>query len=127
MDGFYETEATSSLSLSLQYLLLNKDLNITLRGNDIFKSAIARTTTNVNGIFKKARNYYDTRSFLISVSYKFGTKNIKASKNQTGNEEEKNRINNYRDIPFPDNKTNNYSLQNSSVTPEKILSYIKVS
>ena len=94
VDGIFDTKSASSLSLSLQYLLLNKDLNITLRGNDLFKTSAERTTTTVNGVFQTARYYYDSRSFQLSVSYKFGNKNISAKRHATGNEDEKGRTGN---------------------------------
>lgn len=92
VDGIFDTKSASSLSLSLQYLLLNKDLNITLRGNDLFKTAAIRRTTTVNGVFQKARYYYDNRSIQLSISYKFGNKDISAKRHATGNEDEKGRI-----------------------------------
>lgn len=94
IDGIFDTKSASSLSLSLQYLLLNKDLNITLRGNDLFKTAALRRTTTVNGVFQTARYYYDNRSFQLSVSYKFGNKDISAKRHATGNEDEKGRTGN---------------------------------
>jgi len=94
VNGIFDTKSASSLSLSLQYLLLNKNLNITLRGNDLFKSSAERTTTTVNGVFQTARYYYDSRSFQLSVSYKFGNKNIQAKKHKTGNADEKGRTGN---------------------------------
>ncbi|MDT0294859.1 TonB-dependent receptor domain-containing protein [Mesonia ostreae] len=92
VDGIFDTKSASSLSLSLQYLLLNKDLNITLRGNDLFKTAAIRRTTTVNDVFQTARYYFDNRSFQLSISYKFGNKNISAKRHATGNEDEKGRI-----------------------------------
>ena len=75
-------------------MLLDKDLNITLRGNDIFKTSAERTSTTVNGVFQTARYYYDSRSFQLSVSYKFGNKDISAKRHETGNEDEKGRTGN---------------------------------
>ncbi|WP_430412298.1 TonB-dependent receptor domain-containing protein [Kordia sp.] len=94
VNGIFDTKSASSLSLSLQYLLLNKNLNITVRGNDLFKTSAERTTTTVNGVFQTARYYYDSRSFSVSVSYKFGNKDIKAKKHSTGNGDEKGRTGN---------------------------------
>ncbi|MFD2725770.1 TonB-dependent receptor domain-containing protein [Hyunsoonleella rubra] len=94
VNGIFNTKSASSLSLSLQYLLLKKDLNISLRGNDIFKSSAERNESRVNGVFQTARYYYDSRSFQLSVSYKFGNKNIKAKRHQTGNTAEKGRTGN---------------------------------
>lgn len=94
VDGVFDTKSASSLSLSLQYLLLDKDLNITLRGNDLFKTSAERITTTVNDVFQTARYYYDSRSIQLSVSYKFGNKDISAKRHETGNEDEKGRTGN---------------------------------
>jgi len=89
VNGIFNAKSASSFSLSFQWLLLNKDLNIALRGNDLFKSSAERTETTVNGVFQTARYYYDSRSVQFSVSYRFGNKDIKAKKHQTGNLEER--------------------------------------
>lgn len=94
VDGIFDTKSASSFSLSFQWLLLNKDLNITLRGNDLFKSSAERTETTVNGVFQTARYYYDARFFQLSASYKFGNKDIRAKKHKTGNQDEKGRTGN---------------------------------
>ncbi|KAA1243794.1 TonB-dependent receptor [Aquimarina sp. RZ0] len=94
VNGIFDTKSSSSFSVSLQWLLLNKDLNITLRGNDLFRSSAERTETTINGVFQTARYYYDSQYFQLSLSYKFGNKDIKAKKHQTGNKEEKGRTGN---------------------------------
>ena len=94
VNGIFETKSASSLSLMLQYLLLDKKLNISLSANDIFKSSAERTTTIINGVFQEARYYYDTRSLLLSLSYKFGNKDIKSRQHSAGNEEERGRTGN---------------------------------
>lgn len=94
LNGVYETKEASSLSLSLQYLLLDKNLNISLRANDIFKSSAERNVSRVNGVLQTARYYYDSRSIQLSVSYKFGNKDLKAKKHNTGNSDERGRTGN---------------------------------
>lgn len=94
VNGIFDVKEASSLSLSFQYLLLNKDLNITLRGNDLFKSSAERNESRVNGVFQTARYYYDARFFQLSVSYKFGNKDISVKKHETGNADEKGRTGN---------------------------------
>ena len=92
IDGIFKTKSSSSLDISLQFLILDKNLNITVRGSDIFKTAIQERTTNINGVYQKFKNYYDTRQLWIMLSYKFGNQNIKTRKHETGNEEERNRL-----------------------------------
>ena len=94
LNGIYETKEASSLSLSLQYLLIDKNLNISLRANDIFKSSAERNVSRVNGVLQTARYYYDSRSIQLSVSYKFGNKDLTAKKHKTGNKDERSRIGN---------------------------------
>lgn len=91
IDGVFKTKGASSFSPSLQYLLLNKDLNITLSVNDLFRSSAERTTTTINGVYQNSEYYYDSRSMRFSISYRFGNNNIEAKRHETGNEDEKNR------------------------------------
>ncbi|MEM6687371.1 MAG: TonB-dependent receptor, partial [Bacteroidota bacterium] len=94
INGIFDTKSASSLSMSLQYLMLDKNLNITLRANDIFKTSADRTEATVNNVFQTARYYYDNRSIQLSVSYKFGNKDISAKRHSTGNEDERERTGN---------------------------------
>jgi outer membrane receptor protein involved in Fe transport len=94
INGIYETKEASSLSLSLQCLLLEKNLNISLRANDIFKTSAERNVSRVNGVLQTARYYYDSRSVQLSISYKFGNNDLKAKKHSTGNRDERSRTGN---------------------------------
>ena len=91
VNGIFNKESASSLSFSLRYLLFNKNLNLSLRVNDVFKGAAERTTATINGIYQTARYYYDTQYFQVSASYKFGNKKMRVRRHVTGNEGEKNR------------------------------------
>ena len=94
INGIYSTKEASSLSLSLQYLLLDKKLNISLRGSDLFKSSAERNESIVNGVLQTARYYFDSRSVQLSISYKFGANGLSAKKHQTGNRDERSRTGN---------------------------------
>ncbi|WP_264530521.1 outer membrane beta-barrel family protein [Flavobacterium sp. N502540] len=94
IDGVYNNKATNSLSLAIQYLLLNKDLKISLRGNDIFKGEVQRGNLTVNSIYQENRYYFDRQSFQLSLSYKFGNKKIRGIQRETGNGDEKGRTGN---------------------------------
>ena len=84
-DGIFETEAQSATGVSLQFLLLDKNLNISLRGEDLFRNAIDRRSAVINGVTQEIRNFYDTRQFWLSVSYKFGNNNLKVKSQRSGN------------------------------------------
>lgn len=92
IDGIFKTDPVSSLGLSLQFLLLQKNLSFTLKGNDLFKTAIERKTAYINGVHQELRRFNDTRQFWFTVTYKFGNKDISTRQHETGNEEEKSRI-----------------------------------
>lgn len=91
VDGIYKNGAMSSTSLTIQYFLLNKDLKISLKGNDIFRTQKVTGSSVVNGIYQNFSYYYDTKYVQLSGSYKFGNKKIKPKQRETGNEDEKNR------------------------------------
>ncbi len=91
LNGIFNTLSASSLSFSVQCLLLDKNLNITLRGNDLLRDSAERNESRVNGVFQTARYYYDSQSLQLSISYKFGNKKIRAKRHRTGNSEERRR------------------------------------
>lgn len=91
VDGIFKTKARSSFDVSLQFLLLNKNLNVTLRGSDLFRDALQQRTTNINGVRQELNSYFDTRQFWLILTYKFGNQDIKTRENKGGNQEERNR------------------------------------
>ncbi|PWA07638.1 TonB-dependent receptor [Flavobacterium laiguense] len=91
IDGISTNREMSSFSLAFQYLLWNKDLKMSLRGTDIFKTEKINSSSTVNGVYQEGKNYYDNQSFQLSVSYKFGNKKSDAKQRVTGNEEERSR------------------------------------
>jgi hypothetical protein len=93
-DGFYKNKAMSSLSVAIQYLLLNKDLTISLKGSDIFRTEVININSRVNNVYNEGRYYRDKQAFQFSISYKFGNKKNKVEQRETGNEEERSRTGN---------------------------------
>ncbi len=94
VNGIYNIKEASSLSVSLQCLFLKKNLNLTIRGNDLLRSSAERNESIVNGVLQTARYYYDNRTLQISISYRLGNKEIKAKKHSTGNQSERSRTGN---------------------------------
>ncbi|MEO6903130.1 MAG: outer membrane beta-barrel protein, partial [Bacteroidia bacterium] len=91
VSGIFNYLPHSSFSLALQVLLLDKNLKISLRASDIFRTERERYSSTVNGIQQTGNNYYDNQAINLSVSYKFGNKILKVNQRQTGNEEEQKR------------------------------------
>ncbi|MGX5686871.1 TonB-dependent receptor domain-containing protein [Chryseobacterium cucumeris] len=95
VDGkFYKAGAMSNLSATIQYLLLDKNLRISLKANDIFRTEKMKQSSIVNNVYQKGIYYNDNQSVQLTVSYKFGNQKIKSVRRSVGNEEERNRTGN---------------------------------
>lgn len=92
--GIDKIKPFTSTSFALQYHLLDKDLKITLKANDIFKTDRFRFSSIVNGVHRNSDYYFDTRSFQLAINYKFGSKKVSVKKRQTSNEDERARTGN---------------------------------
>jgi len=90
----FNTGQASNLSGSVQYLLMDNRLKLSLAVNDIFKDSAEILEATVNEVFQTARYYYDSRTINFTVSYSFGNNNISAKQHRTGNSEERNRASN---------------------------------
>ena len=67
--------------------------NITLSAQDLLKSNQDRYKVSVNDLRIIDKNYYDTRSAAISVSFNFGKSTVKSKRDKdTGNEDIKQRL-----------------------------------
>jgi hypothetical protein len=94
VDGIFVTLPSSALSLGIQYLMLDKNLKLSAKVTDIFRTEKDRMQTTVNGVYQNGGYYHDSQSFQVSASYRFGNNTIKEKHRQTGNEEERNRVGN---------------------------------
>ena len=94
VDGIYNNKAQSSLSLAMQFLLLDKNLRLSIKGSDLFRKEVSSVTSIVNGIRQDGIYYYDSQALNVTASYKFGNKKIRVEQRETGNEDEKARIGN---------------------------------
>ncbi|MEH0008117.1 MAG: TonB-dependent receptor [Flavobacteriales bacterium] len=82
----------SQLNFALRIFFLHKDLRLNLRGNDLFKTYRDYGVAYVNHVRRESKSYYENRNFNISLSYRFGNRNIKIKQRKAGNEEERNRL-----------------------------------
>lgn len=92
--GIDKIKPSFSTSFTLQYLLFKKDLRISLRASDVFKTDRYRFSSTLGGVHRNSNYYFDTRLFQLSLSYKFGSKNVSIKNRQTGNQEERARTGN---------------------------------
>jgi outer membrane receptor protein involved in Fe transport len=95
IDGkFYNIGSMSNLSATFQYLLLDKNLKISLKANDIFRTEKIKVNSTVNNVYQEGVYYHDNQSLQLTLNYKFGNQKIKAVKRETGNEDERTRTGN---------------------------------
>lgn len=92
--GVAKYKERSNLSLGLQYMLMNKNLRISFKANDVLKTYFWKSEERINGIYQNSNYYFDARYFQLSLSYKFGSDKIKIQSRKTGNEEERIRTGN---------------------------------
>ena len=67
--------AMKNVNIGIRYQMLNKNLTIAFEGEDIFATSYWLQTNKLNNTVEYS---YDGHSYRISISYKFGNKNIKA-------------------------------------------------
>lgn len=92
--GVERVKSSSSTSLSFQWLLMDKDLKITLKGEDVFRTDILKFNSTVNGVYRNSNYYFDSRYFQLAINYKLGNKKVRVEKRTTGNEDERRRTGN---------------------------------
>ncbi|ANH84121.1 hypothetical protein A8C56_21325 [Niabella ginsenosidivorans] len=90
-ENIYNTSNSSTLDVGFKYLLSKGKFILGLNFSDILKKDYSTITTFSEGIAQSFTQYYDTRRVRLSISYKFGNKNLSIKTHKGGNEEEKNR------------------------------------
>ncbi|MCD2258069.1 outer membrane beta-barrel family protein [Psychroserpens luteolus] len=90
----YKTSSSYSVDVALKFFFLNRDLQLSVTGSDLFRSQITEVTAFSNGVRTTFENYYDSRRLRVSLRYNFGNKKINVSRKDFGNEEEKARTGN---------------------------------
>ena len=80
-----------NMDLGLKLQLLKKKLNLGLNISDLFQSNKEKFSTNVNNIRQDFYNYWEPRSFRISLQYKFGNKKVTFLEREQSNSEDHNR------------------------------------
>lgn len=92
-EGFVKLDASSSASVTLQYLL-NDNLRISLKANDIFRTEKIKFNPTVNGVYQEYSLYNDARYVQLYINYRLGSKKAKNVTRNAGNEEERKRVGN---------------------------------
>lgn len=80
------------LDISAKFLFMDKDLALTITGNDLLNGNRSLFTYTSNNVKTTTRSYNDTQALRISLTYKFGNKNLRTKRKSFGNDDERNRV-----------------------------------
>ena len=92
LDAYSNVEAYGYVYAGIRARLLKDNLTLALTVNDLFKTNHARQTVLSNDIRYVYDDLPDSRYVRLSISYKFGNKQIWTEKRNVGNEEERGRL-----------------------------------
>ena len=79
------------VNVGVRATFLDRSLIVGLNGDDIFGTAYWLQTNSANGT--REYTYDDERSVRLSITYKFGNKNVKNKRDRSLNTEEMQRAN----------------------------------
>jgi hypothetical protein len=88
-----ENGSKTQMDAFFRMMFLDKKLQISLHGNNLFKEYDFNNKGVRNGIEVANKGFYDTRYFRIALSYKFGNSNLKTKQTEESNKDERNRAN----------------------------------
>lgn len=89
--GTFEYEPQWSLNFGVQKKFLDDRLIAKVAVQDIFLTAGWSGTSEFNGLVSSGTGNWDSRRLALSLNYKFGNDQVKASKRKTGIEDESDR------------------------------------
>ena len=88
--GNFKSDGYSMLNIGGKISLMDKKMQINIFFEDVFKKAISQGQSVYSDFIMKNKNYYDLRSFNISLNYSFGNGKVKGA-NKNINFDERNR------------------------------------
>lgn len=89
ISDLYTQSEFSQLNMSFRLYLKNKKIQVSLFANDVLKTNKPMYSTFNNDVKINYRNYYDLRSFGMSVIYRFGNSKLGNTKYSVNKEEER--------------------------------------
>lgn len=91
LDGMYKKKARGSLDLGLRFSALKQHLNLSLFAWDILKTKPYKEKLRSGSTRYRFVEYDDSRSFRLSLSYRFGSRKLKVKRREAGNKTERRR------------------------------------
>ncbi|MEO6669390.1 MAG: TonB-dependent receptor [Ferruginibacter sp.] len=91
--GTWKSKSQGGVDVGLQKQLLQKKASLKLSATDIFHTAPWESTNNFGGLYIKGRGSWESQTFRVSFSWRFGNSQVKSSRERkTGLETEAKRI-----------------------------------
>jgi iron complex outermembrane recepter protein len=91
--GTWKTTAQGAVDIGLQKQFLNKAASVKIAATDIFHTAPWKATTEFGGLYIKGSGSWESQTFRVSFSYRFGSAQIKSARERrAGSEAEARRI-----------------------------------
>lgn len=87
----FELKPYAKFYATVKYLMLDKKLELSVSGSDIFNGR-EYSKQEMYGVTQKFKNVWDAQRVRFSLVYRFGNKNIQTNERQSGNSEELQRI-----------------------------------
>ncbi len=91
LDGVYKAKARESLDLGLRFSALKQQLNLSLFAWDILKTRTYKERLCSESTRYSFVEYDDSRAFRLSLSYRFGSRDLKVKRREAGNKTERRR------------------------------------
>jgi iron complex outermembrane receptor protein len=89
----WKTKPQGGVDLGFQKQLLQKRMTVKVSATDIFHTAPWTATSDFGGLYIKGSGAWESRTFRVSMTYRFGSNQVKAARQrQTGLETEAKRI-----------------------------------
>jgi iron complex outermembrane recepter protein len=91
--GTWKTNAQGAVDMGLQKQFLNKAATVKIAATDVFFTAPWRATSNFGGLYIRGGGYWESQTFRVTFSYRFGSAQIKSARERrAGSEAEAKRI-----------------------------------
>jgi hypothetical protein len=91
--GTWRTKSQGAVDIGIQKLLFQKKATIKISATDLFFTAPWSAVNNFGGLYIDGGGNWESRTFRVSFSYRFGSNQIKNSRERkTGLESESRRI-----------------------------------
>jgi len=92
-DGNMRGRKMGAMDIGIQKLLLDKKFTVKASMTDVSRTARWRGVANMPGFYANLKGRWESQSFRLTATYRFGSSNIKeARQRSSGLESEKGRI-----------------------------------